>query len=558
MGFHLDTTGNVWLGSGTEGDTLSDAISAGPPNFYVTSAGSIFAQAGTVGGITIDSSGIYANYSSTTGFKIFSSDGSAVFEDVEARGIISGTVDTTLTAGSTGEFKSSSGTDRVTFGGLGGPTLFFVYGSSTTGKINAANNDFLIESVASNDNLILRAGSSGAQAKMTLNANEIEFMGQASGTFAPTINIPHTSDLQFSSTSGNTGQVITKTATGLSWQSTSGHSHGNLSFPNSGTVLSDTNHAHSTNVVLNTNSAFTGFTNHVAESVGNSGSAHGLTLADVTTLGNTNVLTNSTHSHGTNNINAISSNYNNNVTAYNTAFSAAGAFNLYNTINSALNNKANNSALHNAHNYFTNADVVGSHHSHSGYVSSSDFNSHTGSASAHGQYVYYNDYLTHISNFNSHTSSNSAHGVGNKANNADFIAHLNLYHGGSDERLKTNITDTTFGLEYIKSLRPVDYEFTAAVADEYFGTEDSHNKDEFLKPKHGFLAQEVRTATFDNHASNNAFGGLGYKQALEGDTLENVQTLDLQMFIGPLVKAVQELSGKIDLLEARIDELEGV
>ena len=77
MGFHLDTTGNIWLGSGSSGDTLSDAISAGPPNFYVTSAGSLFAKEGSIGGIDINASDIQSsNYSSgTAGFKIEGSGG---------------------------------------------------------------------------------------------------------------------------------------------------------------------------------------------------------------------------------------------------------------------------------------------------------------------------------------------------------------------------------------------------------------------------------------------------------------------------------------------------
>ena len=161
-------------------------------------------------------------------------------------------------------------------------------------------------------------------------------------------------------------------------------------------------------------------------------------------------------------------------------------------------------------------------------------------------------------------NSNNPHGINNKANTGSvnslsnsFYAHLDLYHGGSDERLKDNITDTTFGLDYINSLRPVDYQFTQAIADEFFGESDSFLKTEYLKPKHGFIAQEVQTATFENHSSNNAFGGLGIRESKEGDSLENVLNLDMNQFIGPLVKAVQQLSAKIDVLEARVDELEG-
>ena len=46
-------------------------------------------------------------------------------------------------------------------------------------------------------------------------------------------------------------------------------------------------------------------------------------------------------------------------------------------------------------------------------------------------------------------------------------------------------------------------------------------------------------------------------QFMEDTTFEDIQTLDLQQFIGPLVKSVQQLSAKIDVMQARIDELEG-
>lgn len=561
MGFHVDTGGNIWLGSGSEDDLLSDLIgTADEPSFYVTGSGT-----GKIGGISLSNSSIQSvGYSSNTGFSI-SSGGNAVFNNVTARGTISGSVDTTFSASGSGIIKSSNSNNRLQFGAGTGAAIDFIYNSGTVGYLQAGASYLELRGYTNSYDIRLQAGGTTAEGDIWLIGENIYLQGSANSE--PVLNIPNNFNISIGNAgTGSPGQVLTRTNSGAAWQSTTGHTHSGYNFPNSGTLLSDNTHVHSTNVVLNTNSAFTGFTNHVAASVGNSGSAHGLTLADVTTLGNTNVLTNATHAHGTNNINAISSSYNNNVTAYNTAFSAAGAFNMYNTINQALSNKANNSALHNAHNYFTNADVVGSHHSHSGYVSDSTFNSHTGSASAHGQYVYYNDYLNHISNFNGHTgNNNNAHGINNKANAASvnslsntFYTHLDFYHGGSDERLKTNIVDTTFGLEYIKSLRPVDYNFKQSIADEFMGEEDSHYKTEFVKQKHGFIAQEVQSAALINHSSMNAFGGVHVREARDTDTIEEILNLDMNQFIGPLVKAVQELSGMIELLEARIDELEGV
>ena len=222
--------------------------------------------------------------------------------------------------------------------------------------------------------------------------------------------------------------------------------------------------------------------------------------------------------------------------------------------------------------------VRNANHSHSGFLTSVSENNHnhsnvpnhnhnfgaditgfSGNNHNHTQYLS-NDHVQNTSNphgINTHTAQNNqAHGIGNKANSADFIAHLNLYHGGSDERLKENISETTFGLDYINQLRPVDFQFTSESADNLFEDDDDPNKEKYKSIKHGFIAQEVRATTVTNHSSDTAFGGLGYKPSEENDLYENIQTLDLQQFIGPLVKSVQQLSAKIDVLEARIDELE--
>ena len=216
-----------------------------------------------------------------------------------------------------------------------------------------------------------------------------------------------------------------------------------------------------------------------------------------------------------------------------------GNSNLTNNNINAGDHTHNNIGNHN-HNFGNDiTGFSGNNHNHTGFLS--------------------NDHVMNVSNphgINSHINSNNAHSLGNKANSADFIAHLNLYHGGSDERLKENIADTSFGLDYINSLRPVDFQFTSESADNLFDDDDP-NKTKYLDIKHGFIAQEVRASTVTNHSSANAFGGLGYKDADENDLYEDIQTLDLQQFIGPLVKSVQQLSAKIDVMQARIDELEG-
>jgi hypothetical protein len=241
--------------------------------------------------------------------------------------------------------------------------------------------------------------------------------------------------------------------------------------------------------------------------------------------------------------------------------------NLVFTNNSSFNSAVNHSnhSVHNHNN--TNLTNLGNNNV---ITTGNQNNNHKHDNSAHNQnYGFSNLVLgnnagtatpgTHANSNNAHsnhTGSNNAHGLGNKANNADFIAHLNIYHGGSDERLKENILETTFGLDYINQLRPVDFQFTSESADNLFDDDDP-NKEKYLQTKHGFIAQEVRATTLTNHSSNNAFGGLGYKEASDNDLFEDIQTLDLQQFVAPLVKAVQQLSAKIDVMQARIDELEG-
>ena len=553
MGFHVDTSGNIWSGTNV-GDTFSSAS----PTFYVTDAGFLYAVDGELGGISITADGIEGSFTSTTGFQINSA-GDATFRDVTVRGTIEATNLTDDMTMNGGKIKTSSSGSRVE-----------IFDSSNVGVINFIDSDgsTLMSMQAGADEFIMVGGTDDNVKITTVQGKEFMVAGGSIVLESDTsLKFDLGGPIYLGVDPGTSGEVLTSAGPNAapSWQTSSAHSHNAYNFPNSGTLLSDDTHSHnSTNTVLNTNTSFTGMINHIAESVGNSGSAHGLTLADVTTLGNTNVLTDANHAHSATNINAITSNYNNNVTAYNTAFSAAGAFNLYNTINSALNNKANNSALHNNHDYFTNADVDGSHHSHNGYLTGNE--SHFNSASAHGQYVYYNDYLNHISNFNSHKNSNNSHSA---AIAAAVNSHYNAYisgHLSSDRRFKTNIIDTNLGLEFINRLQPREFDWTSDYLDDLLDSNDQHAivaRDIYTNIQQGFIVDEVKDAVFEQTGSNNAFSGLTFnpRNKDELDTLDEANPVGYIRptdFIPPLVKAVQELSAKIELLEARIDELEGV
>ena len=76
--FHVDSSGNLWLG-----DTSTTFTTSAP--FYVQSDGTVKATSGTIGGISINSSDIQANYSAgSTGFKI-DTNGDAEFNEVTIR-----------------------------------------------------------------------------------------------------------------------------------------------------------------------------------------------------------------------------------------------------------------------------------------------------------------------------------------------------------------------------------------------------------------------------------------------------------------------------------------
>lgn len=109
----------------------------------------------------------------------------------------------------------------------------------------------------------------------------------------------------------------------------------------------------------------------------------------------------------------------------------------------------------------------------------------------------------------------------------------------SDQRLKTNIEDSNLGLNYINSLKPRKYNL---ILEEENGIVKRFDQ----KTRYGFIAQEVKEIT-DQFIQN--FGGWMLEDELDPNSS---QSLSYNDFISPLVKAVQELSAKVDELESRL------
>lgn len=96
---------------------------------------------------------------------------------------------------------------------------------------------------------------------------------------------------------------------------------------------------------------------------------------------------------------------------------------------------------------------------------------------------------------------------------------------GSDERLKNQIRPTRFGMDFIRKLRPVSWQW-----------KDTSGHDTALH--HGFIAQEVKRVLTDLGASNHDFGG--YHDPADRHETGHL-ALNYNEFISPLVAAFQEL-----------------
>jgi hypothetical protein len=559
------------------GNITTNSITANELNFTPFENGDAITD-GTIAGITINSTEIQSTgFNSSSGFQI-SSNGNAIFRDVTIRGTLEGTSLTDNFTLDGGTIRTASSGSRVEIKETSSVGMINFYDSSDelTMSMQASTDEF--QMVGGLDDNVKLSTVLGKELELNAGTIKINAYGNASG--GPiNLGTPGTNNISqvdvkigIATNNGNydygtSGQVLQSNSTGVSWETVAGHNHTGITFPNSGTVLSDNNHNHSTDFsnfltstdltnhtnsnnahnaylqntdhnenntahsnfisnadlsdyVTNSNTNFLSAVGHTAMAAGNAGVAHGLTLGDV--------LTNSNHSHG------------NTHNHSGTVLTTSGADNLYSTPHNHPYGTGNGNGNGNGNSNLTNANVDTSHGSHGSHNHSGTVLTTSGAD---------NLYATP---HNSHSHNHSSY-----VTNSTYSNHLNNLHF-SDSRLKTNIVDTSFGLSYINSLRPVDYEYTSDTLDSYFSDENApFLRDMYAGVKHGFIAQEVRTSTFDNHSSNTAFGGLGYKAESEQDNFEDIQTVDLEQFIGPVIKSIQELSAKIELLTARVEELEG-
>ena len=125
----------------------------------------------------------------------------------------------------------------------------------------------------------------------------------------------------------------------------------------------------------------------------------------------------------------------------------------------------------------------------------------------------------------------------------------------SDARLKTEITPSDLGLEFVNKLNPVSYKW---IDGGYYPIDETDpeqiaQKHGLPKPgirKHyGLIAQELKQALDDVGAED--FGGYVIDDMEDPDSLLSMR---YEECISPIIKAIQELSAKIEVLEGLIND----
>lgn len=116
----------------------------------------------------------------------------------------------------------------------------------------------------------------------------------------------------------------------------------------------------------------------------------------------------------------------------------------------------------------------------------------------------------------------------------------------SDVRDKTDIADLDYGLDFVNSLRPVKYRYAYRDAEA-----------EGVRTHMGFIAQEVETVLGADAPNRGLWISSGFEKTDFLDEDENPvysdvdrQGLRYEEMIAPMVKAIQELTARIEALEA--------
>lgn len=132
----------------------------------------------------------------------------------------------------------------------------------------------------------------------------------------------------------------------------------------------------------------------------------------------------------------------------------------------------------------------------------------------------------------------------------------------SDARQKTEVADSALGLDFINALRPVSYRWVSGgndvAVDPDAEPDEEGNRPTKTVPRpgvrthYGLIAQEVKAAL--DAAGVGDFGGYIKTDPSDPDSEEGLR---YDQFIAPLIRAVQELSARVEMLEAGAEGHQG-
>ena len=547
--FNVDTTGNLWIGTNVS-DTFNTAQGQTATKFYVENDGTIKAEAGTIGGIDLAATHIQSsNYSATAGqeagFRI-NSNGDAVFNDVTVRGDLLGVELKGILDFNGGTFRTSSSGTRVEItdnNNLEGEIRFETSSGNNARLAAETATSFLIENGLGSGKIRLVTGvtSDGLE----FNGNEVNFATPL-GSNNPVIklngtnaNSAGTSTLSKLLGVDSSGRLSVGSATsGVSSISVTGE----LQLSGSGGVLN-----------INHNDSDHDDQYYTKASVN-------------TLLGNKDNYGNWVLKGGGNNLNVLS--------GYGVEFKAGSGISLSVNTSPYEITFSHGGGTHVSSSTAVQALFPGGLRGSVTIGAGTGFL--TGATSNSSNQITVNGTTTRSSStrmghiFPNATSS--ALGFNSSGNYwYRLYAQLSTYVS-SDERLKQEIIDIPYGLDYINTLEPKEYELIRKTVrgcdvcntpvpegDECLQCDENEdtpniidNLDvtgEVVGKKHfGFLAQDLITTPPE---PNKDIALVDYNSD------EDTYSVAYEELIAPLVKAVQELSTQISDLTARIEVLEG-
>ena len=138
----------------------------------------------------------------------------------------------------------------------------------------------------------------------------------------------------------------------------------------------------------------------------------------------------------------------------------------------------------------------------------------------------------------------------------DFDTTTVAWTHSSDARMKKNIQDDTLGLEFINKIKGRTFQWrpTEEYPEEWHAWEEDEKGNKIYssrnteKVMHGYIAQEVKEALDACSVDINAF-------PLWSEDDKGKQQLATEFLRYPMLKAIQELSAKIDTMQTEINNL---